>query len=92
MHNILRDTRQFVGNVIGRHHIQAAMHTAKACSPGVNELEAPGLAALPSTHVASPGMKDALGWIEVKREEDVLNENLSLPVDRVVRARIRDRF
>jgi flavin reductase (DIM6/NTAB) family NADH-FMN oxidoreductase RutF len=88
----IRETRQCVVNVIGRPRFKEAMQTAKNYPPGVNELEEAGLESLPSEKVVPPRMKDALGWIEAELEEEVLRENFSLLIGRVVCAEINDQF
>jgi len=88
----IRETRQFVVNVIGRPRFKEAMQTAKNYPPGVNELEEVGLESLSSRKVVPPRMKDALGWIEAELEEEVLRENFSLLIGKVVCAEINDAF
>jgi len=88
----IRQTREFVVNVIGRPRFQEAMRTAKNYPPEVNELEAEGLESVPSKRVGPPRMKDALGWIEAVLEEEVARENYSLIIGKVVCAEINDVF
>ncbi len=86
----IRETREFVVNIIGRPRFKEAMQTSKNYPPEVNELEAVGLEAAPSKKVSPPRMKDALGWIEAVLEEEVLRENYSLIIGKVVCAEIND--
>lgn len=86
----IRQTREFVVNVIGRPRFKAAMQTAKNYPPEVNELEAVGLESVPSKQVSPPRMKEALGWIEAVLEEEILRENYSLVIGKVVCAEIND--
>ena len=88
----IRETRQFVVNMIGRPRFKEAMQTAKPYPPGVNELEQVGLESLPSKKVSPPRMKDALGWMEAELEEEVLREHFSLLIGKVVYAEINDAF
>ena len=88
----IRETRQFVVNVIGWPRFREAMQTAKNYPPGVNELEEVGLEALPSKKVSPPRMKDALGWMEAELSEEILREKFSLIIGQVVCAEINDAF
>lgn len=88
----IRETRQFVVNVIGRPRFREAMQTAKNYPPGVNELEEVGLESLPSKKVAPPRMKDALGWMEAELNEEIFRENFSLIIGQVVCAEINEAF
>lgn len=88
----IRQTRQFVVNTIGRPCFKEAIQTAKPYPPGINELEEVGLESLPSKKVVPPRMKDALGWIEAELEEEVLRENFSLIIGKVVCAEINEAF
>lgn len=80
----LRETKEFVVNVIGRPRFLEAMQTAKQYPPEVDELKAVGLETLPSKKVTPPRMKDAVGWIEVILQEEVLREDYSLVIGKVV--------
>jgi flavin reductase (DIM6/NTAB) family NADH-FMN oxidoreductase RutF len=86
----IRETGEFVVNVIGRPHFKEAMHTAKNYPPGVNELEEIGLESLASSKVKPPRMKDAIGWIEAILAEEILRERFSLVIGKVVCAEIND--
>jgi flavin reductase (DIM6/NTAB) family NADH-FMN oxidoreductase RutF len=88
----IRETRQLVVNVIGRFRFKEAMQTAKNYPAGVNELDEVGLESLPSKKVAPPRIKDALGWIEAELNEEILREDFSLIIGRVVCAEINDAF
>jgi len=88
----IRETKEFVINIIGRPHFWEAMLTAKNYPSDVNELEAVGLEAYPSKKVAPPRMIDALGWIEATLEEEVLRDRFSLIIGKVVCAEINDTY
>ncbi len=45
----IRETRQFVVNVIGRPRFKEAIQTARPYPPGVNELDEAGLESVPSS-------------------------------------------
>jgi flavin reductase (DIM6/NTAB) family NADH-FMN oxidoreductase RutF len=88
----IRETGEFVVNVIGRPHFQEAMHTAKNYPPGVNELEEVGLESIGSSKVKPPRIKDAIGWIEAILVEEILRERYSLVIGKVVCAEINDAY
>jgi len=88
----IRQTKEFAVNVIGRPRFKEAMRTAKNYPPEINELEAEGLESIPSRKIRPPRMKDALGWIEAVLVEEVLRENYSLIIGKVVCAEINDVF
>lgn len=91
LHNI-RQTGEFVINVIGRPRFEEAMHTAKNYPQGINELDEIGLETGDSLRVKPPRMKDAIGWIEAVLEEEILRERYSLIIGKVVCAEINDAF
>jgi flavin reductase (DIM6/NTAB) family NADH-FMN oxidoreductase RutF len=88
----IRDTGEFVINVIGKPGFKRAMQTAKNYPPGVNELEEVGVEVVPSKKTAPPRIKDSLGWIEAVLDEEILREKFSLIIGKVVCAEINDAF
>jgi flavin reductase (DIM6/NTAB) family NADH-FMN oxidoreductase RutF len=91
LHNI-RETGEFVVNVIGRPRFKEAMHMAKNCPLGLNELEEIGLESVASSRVKPPRMKDAIGWIEAVLVEEILRERYSLVIGKVIYAEINDLY
>jgi flavin reductase (DIM6/NTAB) family NADH-FMN oxidoreductase RutF len=88
----IRETREFVVNIIGRPRFKEAMQTAKNYPPGVNELEVVGLDTVPSNKITPPRIKDAIGWIEAVLDEEILREKFSLIIGKVICAEINDEF
>ncbi|MBN1836401.1 MAG: flavin reductase family protein [Spirochaetales bacterium] len=88
----IRDTGQFVVNIMGRPSFEGAMMTADNYPPEVDELEAVGLQAVPSRRVAAPRIADALGWIEAVTEQEVAGESYVLVIGRVVCAELNDAY
>jgi len=88
----IRETREFVVNIIGRRKFKEAMLTAKNYPAGVNELEAVGLESIPSKKTTPPRIKDALGWIEAVMAEEILREKFAIIIGKVVCAEINDKF
>lgn len=91
LHNI-RETGEFVINVIGSPSFEKAMLTARNYPPEVDELEEVGLDTLPSKTVSPPRIDDALGWIEAALEREITGKNYSLVIGKVLCAEINDRY
>jgi flavin reductase (DIM6/NTAB) family NADH-FMN oxidoreductase RutF len=88
----IRETKEFVVNVMGRPSFDRAMRTAKNYPPEVDELEAVGLTTDPSRRVKPPRISDALGWIEAVLEREITDERYALTIGKVVFAEISDEF
>lgn len=91
LHNI-RQTGQFVINIIGRPGFKECMYTAKNFPQGINELEEAGLETLPSAQVKPPRIKYALGWIEATLVEEILRDRYSLIIGKVVYVEMNDEY
>lgn len=85
-------TGQFVVNVMGRNSFREAVSCAKKYPSGVNELEASGLATLPSNQVSPPRVRDAAGWIEAAFETELPGEDYCIVVGKVLCAEINERY
>jgi len=88
----IRDTGEFVVNVMGRPSFDKAMMTAKNYPPEVDELAEVGLETSSSREVVPPRIKDALGWIEAVFNREVTGERYALVIGRVVCAEINDGY
>lgn len=88
----IRDTKEFVVNVMGEPSFGKTMECGATVPPEVNELERAGLESFPSKRVSPPRVKDAVGWIEAVLEKEVTGENYSLVIGKVLSAEINDRF
>jgi len=88
----IRQTREFVVNVMGRPGFRQALQCARNYAPEVDELAAVGLEAIPSRKVAPPRVGNAVGWIEAVLEREVTGENYALIIGRVVCAEVNDRY
>lgn len=87
----IRESNEFVVNVIGKPEFRRAMSCAKTYPPDVNEMKAVGLETAPSKKVAPPRIVDAVGWIEAVMEKEVVGENYSVIIGRVLCSEINDR-
>lgn len=88
----IRDTGEFVVNVMGRPSFREAMRTARPYPPGVNELEKVGLDTVPGKHVAPPRIAAAVGWIEATLERELTDDRYALLVGRVLCSEMNDRY
>ncbi|MDY6908746.1 MAG: flavin reductase family protein [Thermodesulfobacteriota bacterium] len=88
----IRETGQFVVNVIGRPSFRDAMRTARPYPPDVDELERVGLETLPSKRVSPPRIAAAIGWVEATLEREVTDERYALVVGRILCSEINDRY
>lgn len=88
----IRETGEFVVNVMGKPSFRKAIKCAKTYPPEVNELEEVGLEAFPSKVVKPPRVKDAVGWIEARYHKELEDERYTIVVGKVVHAEINDRF
>jgi flavin reductase (DIM6/NTAB) family NADH-FMN oxidoreductase RutF len=91
LHNI-RETGQFVVNVMGRPSFDKAMKTAGSYPPEVSELEEEGIETGPSKEVGPPRISDALGWIEAVFDREVTGDGYSVVIGRVLCAELNDRY
>jgi flavin reductase (DIM6/NTAB) family NADH-FMN oxidoreductase RutF len=88
----IRETNEFVLNVIGRPAFRKAMSCAKTYPPDVDEMKAVGLHTVPSKKVAPPRIVDAVGWVEAVMEKEVVGENYSVIIGRVLCSEVNDRY
>lgn len=88
----MRETGEFVVNVVGAPSFEKAMMTARNYPPEVDEMAEVGLEAVPSSKVAPPRMADALGWIEAVFHNEIAEKDYALVIGRVVCAELNDRY
>lgn len=88
----IRETEEFVINVVGAPSFDKAMMTARNYPADVDELEEVGLESAPSKKVGPPRMEDALGWIEAVLDSEITGENYALVIGKVVCAEIKDSY
>ena len=88
----IRSSREFVVNVMGKPGFQAAMKCAKDYPAGVNELAEEGVATIPAKKVAPPRIKDAVGWIEARLENEMTGDKYALIVGHVVCSEVNDSY
>jgi flavin reductase (DIM6/NTAB) family NADH-FMN oxidoreductase RutF len=88
----IRETREFVINVMGKPAFREAMKCARDYPPEVNELEEVGLETTSSKKVSPPRIKAAIGWIEAELEKEVTGDEYALIVGRVICSEVNDHY
>ena len=83
---------QFVVNVMGKPSFEKAVNCAKNYPFGVNELKKVGLKIRSSKKVKPPRVREAVGWIEAKKVNELVDYKYTLIVGRVVCAEINDDY
>lgn len=88
----IRNTREFVINVVDENLAQAMNICAIDFPPGINELEIAGLETAPSTYVAVPRIASAPAALECRELSTVEIGNSRIILGQVVGVYIRDEF
>ncbi len=88
----IRETKEFVINVVGKPDFSKAMGCARNYPAEVNEMEKAQMETTPSKKVAPLRMKNALGWIEAVLEKEVTGDEYALVIGRVLLSEVNDRF
>lgn len=88
----IRDTKEFVVNVMGEPSYGKTMECGTTVPPEVNELEMAGLESFSSKRVFPPRIKDAVGWIEAVLKKEITGDNYSLIIGKVLCAEINDLY
>ena len=88
----INENGQFVVNVMGKPSFEKAVKCAKDYPFGVNELKEIGLKTCPSKKVKPPRVREAVGWIEANKINELVGEKYTLIVGRVVCAEINDDY
>lgn len=88
----IRDTNEFVINVMGEPDLGKMMRCAKDYPPEVDELEKANLETFPSSRISPLRIKEAVGWIEAVTEREVLGDNYALIIGKVLFAELNDKY
>ncbi len=88
----IRETGEFVINVLGKNDFKKAIRCAKSYSFGINELEVLKIDTTPSKEIKPPRMKAAIGWIETRLIKEIREDRYSLIIGEVVLAEINDEY
>lgn len=75
----IKETREFVINILGKDHLEQVLRCGAAYAKGVNELEQVGLRWYSSELVRPPRVKEGKAWIECKfLEERKMGDHLAI--------------
>lgn len=88
----IRETHEFVVNVIGRPGFREAMSCAKDYPPEVDEMAEAGLETAPARKVLAPRIQNAIGWIEAVLEREVKGKDYAVVIGRVLCSEVNDRY
>lgn len=88
----IRQTGEFVINVLPCGMEEAVMICARYYPPEVDEFEMAALKARPSIRVKPPGIEGCLAWAECVLEEEMAREKFVLIIGKVVHLEADDRF
>ena len=88
----IRDTEEFVINIMGKPGFKESMGCAKDYPEEVSELEEVGLEAVAAKEVKVPRIKKAIGWIEASLKEEILRDDFSIVLGEVLKAEINEDY
>ena len=88
----VRETGEFVLNIVPEHLLDSLWVCSKAFPKGVNEIRESGLTERKSTIVKVPGIEECVGWIECQVELEKEAGDHILVVGKVVNAECKDEF
>ena len=88
----IRETGEFVVNVMGKPSFRQAMNCVKSHPTGVNELEKEGLEWTDAKKVKPPRVTDAIGWLEARLEQEVKGDNYVIIIGKAIHSEINDAF
>jgi flavin reductase (DIM6/NTAB) family NADH-FMN oxidoreductase RutF len=88
----IRETGEFVINIVPEELLEAQWICAKAFDKGVDEIKESGLTEISSKEVKPPRIEECLGWLECRFEFERETGNHVLVVGRVVQAEGKAEF
>ncbi len=88
----IRETGQFVVNVIGKPSFKKAIKCGKDYPFGVDELKELGLETSVSKKVDPPRVREAVGWIEAKLENELSSDRYVIIIGKVISAELNDNY
>ena len=86
----IRQTGEFVVNMVGAEFSDKVIPTAKISSPETNEFELAGLGQKPSETVRAPGIEGSYAWMECELFKEYEEPNYILIMGRVLRLEVED--
>ncbi len=88
----IRETGEFLVNIMGIPSFDKGMMTAKNYPLGTDELKEAGLRTEPARKISPLRIRDALGWIEAVVDKEVAGDSYVLTIGRVVCAEMNDLY
>ncbi|ADL12324.1 flavin reductase family protein [Acetohalobium arabaticum] len=88
----IRETEEFVINVMGKPGYQESMKCSKDFPKEVNELTEVGLETTSSLEVTPPRIKKAIGWIEARLEREVEGDDYVIVLGEAVSVEVNDEY
>ena len=86
----IRETREFVVNMVGADFADKVIPTAKISPPEADEFELAGLKEKPSHKIQAPGIAGAYAWMECELFKEYTEPNYILVVGKVLRLEVAD--
>ena len=86
----IRQTREFVVNMVGADFADKVIPTAKISPPEADEFELAGLKEKPSHKIQAPGIAGAYAWMECELFKEYTEPNYILVVGKVLRLEVAD--
>lgn len=86
----IRDTDQFVVNMVGTDFVDKVIPTARFSPPQVDEFELAGLDEKPSTAIHAPGIAGSYAWMECKLFKEYVEPEYVLIMGTVLRLEVAD--
>jgi flavin reductase (DIM6/NTAB) family NADH-FMN oxidoreductase RutF len=86
----IRETREFVVNLVGAGLADKVVPTAKFSKPEVDEFEQAGLTAKTSEMIKAPGIAEAHTWMECELATTYEEDNYVLIMGKVLRLEVAD--
>lgn len=88
----IRETHEFVVNIIGRPGFRRSMSCAKDYPPEIDEMAETDLETAAARKVIAPRIQNAIGWIEAVLEREITGENYAVVIGRVLCSEVNDRY
>ena len=86
----IRETREFVVNMVGVSFSDKVIPTAKFTSPEVDEFELAGLDEKPSETIRAPGIVGSYAWMECELFKEYIESDYVLVMGKVLRLEVAD--
>lgn len=86
----IRETGEFVVNLVGTNFSDKVIPTAKFTPPQADEFELAGLKEKPSAIVSAPGIAGSYAWMECELHKEYVEPDYTLIMGKVLRLEVAD--